>query len=372
MGVGSTKSKRAVLTVSRMLPLRPFRPLLVGLLLLLLMLMATTRDVSATFSASVTNSGNTLGTDTLAAPTGLSATQTCSGSTIQASLGWTATSSAWADGYVWQRTLGGVADGSAVTVAGQATVSSTDSSSLSANTTYGYQLRATRNNWLSTAATTTLATTTCVPPPSIPGASSAMTSSTSSLTISKPGSVAVGDLLVAYVATHSGFTMTPPAGWTSIRSDWNGDTWIQGYLWWKIAAAGDTGAGSYTWSISGPHEDMLGTILRITGADATTPINASAANGQGAGTVTSSITAPGVTTTVANTLMITFSSTLGAANSYTPPAGMTERVDTSAGWGSEEIAYESISAAGATGTRTIGITNLGSVHGLAQTIAVRP
>jgi hypothetical protein len=117
---------------------------------------------------------------------------------------------------------------------------------------------------------------------------------------------------------------------------------------------------------------MLGSILRITGANATTPINASAANGQGAGTVTSSITAPGVTTTVASTLMITFCSTLGAGNSHTPPAGMTEHVDTSASFGSDGVASEPISAAGATGTRTVSITNLGSVHGLAQTVAVRP
>jgi hypothetical protein len=137
MGVCSTKSNRAVLTVSRMLPLRPFRPLLFGLLVLLLTMVATTPDVSATFSASAANSGNSFGTDTLAAPTGLTAAQTCSGSTIHASLAWTATSSAWADGYVWQRTLGGANDGSAVTVAGQATVSSADNSSLSANTTYG-------------------------------------------------------------------------------------------------------------------------------------------------------------------------------------------------------------------------------------------
>jgi hypothetical protein len=117
---------------------------------------------------------------------------------------------------------------------------------------------------------------------------------------------------------------------------------------------------------------MQGSILRITGANASTPINASAVNGQGGGTVTTSITAPGVTTTVASTLMISFCSTLGAGNSYTPPAGMTELVDANASFASEDVASEPISAAGATGTRTVNITNLGSVHGLAQTIAVRP
>jgi hypothetical protein len=369
---GSTKSNRTGLTLSRMRPRRPFRLLLVGLLPLMLMTMFTTTNVSATFNSTTTNPSNSFSANTLAAPTGLTATQSCSGSTINASLAWTATSSTWADGYVWQRTLGGAADGSAVTVSGQATTSSTDTSSLSASTAYGYELRATRNSWLSSAATTTLTTTTCVAPPQVASVSSTLTSNTTSLVLAKPANVAVGDLLVAYVDTHSGFSMTPPAGWTSIRSDWNGDNWSQGYLWWKIAAAGDTGSGSYTFSISGPHEDMLGSILRITGANASTPINASAANGQGGGTVTSSITAPGVTTTVVSTLMITFCSTLGAANSYTPPGSMTEHVDASASLGSEDVASEVISAAGATGTRTFTITNLGSVHGLAQTIAVRP
>jgi hypothetical protein len=68
IGVCSTTSNRAVLTVSRMLPLRPFRPLLFGVFLLLLVTVATTPDVSATFSASAANSGNSFGTDTLAAP----------------------------------------------------------------------------------------------------------------------------------------------------------------------------------------------------------------------------------------------------------------------------------------------------------------
>jgi hypothetical protein len=334
------------------------------------LLVAGAHPSTAGFTGATSNPASTFTADTLAAPTGLSVGQTCAGGTINAALSWTPTTSTAATGYSWQRTTGGVA-GPATAVADRTTSATTDSTALAPSTTYQYQLQATAGSWRSAAAGATLTTTSCAQAqPQVADATSSSTAAAGSLiSINRPASAVPGDLLVVFVSDAGTTAVTPDqAGWTLIRTDQSHNAWITQGLWYRWAGAGDP--ATYSFTKSNPKADMVAAMLRITGANTTNPVDVSAGNSQG-GTVSTTITAPSVTTTVANTLLLTFASTTDG-NTYTPAAGMTEQVDyTSGRWMSEQVATQAIAAAGATGTRTITINNIGNVYAVASTLAIR-
>jgi hypothetical protein len=336
---------------------------------LVVLLVVTGGPAAAAFTGHTTNSTSTFTAAVLAAPTSLTATQNCTAGSITAALGWTPTASTWADGYAWTRTTGGVTSSPAA-VSGQPTATATDSTSLTAATTYQYALRATAGAWRSTAATAALTTTSCGGVTVADITSGNTSAAAYTIGIPRPASTASGDLLIAMVADAGTVAVTPDqAGWTAIRTDQSHNEWMTQALWYRWAGASEP--ANYTFTKPNPKADMIGAIVRITGANVTSPIDAHAGNGQG-GTVSTAITAPSVTTTVANTLLLTFASTTGA-NTYTPAAGMTERLDFTIGkWASEQVASEAIAATGATGQRSITISDVGNVYAVAQSIAIRP
>jgi hypothetical protein len=120
----------------------------------------------------------------------------------------------------------------------------------------------------------------------------------SSLVINKPAGTAVGDLLIAAVATDGNHatTLAPPAGWTAVEVSQQGGAVTFG-VWWKLAGASE--AADYTFSWSGG-EKAYGMVMRFTGHDPVNPIHVSANTG---GT-SASPTAPGVTTTVPDTMIL--------------------------------------------------------------------
>jgi hypothetical protein len=75
-------------------------------------------------------------------------------------------------------------------------------------------------------------------PPAAPGtyrsASSAATTPVTSHTVSKPSGVTTNDVLVAAITVRGNATITPPAGWTSVRSDASGTT-IKQEVFRKVA-----------------------------------------------------------------------------------------------------------------------------------------
>ncbi len=322
--------------------------------------------VHAAFTAQTHNPANTFTADVLAAPTGLSVTRSCSGGAMGAVLSWTPTASTWADGYTWQRTSGGVTVGP-TTVVGQASNGTVDAGPLTVATTYQYELRATAAQWRSAAAATAITPSACL---AVAGATSTTTiAAANTISVPTPAGVTSGELLIAYVA-DAGTVPTVPdqAGWTAIRTDYSHNDWITQALWYRWAGAGEP--ASYTFTKSNPKADMFASMLRISGANATTPIDASAGDSQG-GPASTTIVAPSVTTAAAGTLLLTFASTTDM-NTYTPAAGMTEHVDANDGkWVSAQVASQHIAAAGATGTRTITISNEGNVYAVASTIALR-
>jgi len=194
-----------------------------------------------------------------------------------------------------------------------------------------------------------------------------------SLTIATNAATEVGDFLVASVAVQpSGVTITPPPGWTAqtptVQASANSS---RQQIFYRLA---DTaGAVAYTWTFSAGHGGAVGGIAAYANVDTTTPIDAFGGNTTPSGT---NHTANAITTTVANTRLVGAYS-FASAQTWTPPGGMTERVDIAslvtgqASGISLEMADVALGAAGSTGNQTA--TAAGNADaGVAHLIALRP
>jgi len=114
--------------------------------------------------------------------------------------------------------------------------------------------------------------------------------SVGSVVIPKPTGLALKDLMIAQIGVLSG--VTPPAGWTSLRTDGNSK------LYYKLADSADVAATDFTFTGGG---DIDGSILRIGGYRVSDIITAS--NGA-TGTNTTQSTS-GITP-AANSLLLIF------------------------------------------------------------------
>jgi hypothetical protein len=198
------------------------------------------------------------------------------------------------------------------------------------------------------------------------------------VTITKPAGTAEGDLLIAHIAVHDTATagdgaLTPPSGWTqqehTNHSEAGGS--IVAGIWTKIAEASEP--ADYTWTQSGTTGLPVGAIIRITGPGL---IDVKATNtGNVPAGSTGPFTAPDVTTTKTNTLLLRF---LGAEGlepqSASPPAGHTELYDTGIGFLPRALvtmAHKVQALAGAVGTA--GFTISGTINRnnyIAYTVAI--
>ena len=167
------------------------------------------------------------------------------------------------------------------------------------------------------------------------------------LRVPRPALTAPGDFMVAAIAVQpSSAALTAPAGWTQVRRiDNPGPTSNSLVIYRKFAVAGEP--VNYMWQVSGATA-VVGGIQSFVGVDPTTPVDAEA----GQATPSSlTHTAPSVTTTVANTMLVAHF-TFASASSWTPPpasggdAAMTESYD---------VASQAAGAAGQTveGTRVV-------------------
>src|SRR2546428_2933056 len=108
---------------------------------------------------------------------------------------------------------------------------------------------------------------------------------------------------------------------------------------------------------------MTGAIVSYSGVDTTTPINVE--NGQATAASTTHST-PSITTTVANCRLVTSFARAGTGT-WTPPAGMTERSDSTAqavALGVDDLLQASAGAPG-TKTATASVSKVGATHILA-------
>lgn len=187
------------------------------------------------------------------------------------------------------------------------------------------------------------------------------TSTATGLTITAPSSATSGDLLVMALATSATRAVTA-TGWTSIGSVAN-TLGFEVEMWWRT----HDGSGSYSVSWSGACA-VVGTIVLVTGADTASPIDVSATYNSGFTSATAQ-TAPTVTTTVADTLLLNFYSNIAGAT-YTPASSQTEVSDVLVSGISAELTKLAVASTGATGTKTS--TASGSGQWASMSVAIKP
>lgn len=194
----------------------------------------------------------------------------------------------------------------------------------------------------------------------------------SSLTINKPAGTVAGDVMIAAVAsTPATIAITPPSGWTLIQSQpqtTNTASVLSTY--YRVAGAAEP--TSYTWVLTSGHGGAVGGILSYSGVDNAAPIDASA---KAATPRSLNHAAPSVTSSVTGDMLVTVHE-YTSSRSWTPPPGMTERVDrASAGGSSAGITLEMnellLGVPSASGTKTAR-ASANSDAGATVSIALRP
>ncbi len=198
-------------------------------------------------------------------------------------------------------------------------------------------------------------------PPSFINAASAVKSG-GNVTVSVPSGTLDNDVMVAIVVSAAIDLDTPPSGWT-LREQQTG-TQPTFAVWTRVASSEPA---SYTWS--GANADV-GAILTFRGVSTANPFDIDGAAGP---TTSTAATAPSITTSNANAMVIAMQCVNDAAAPTTPPSGMTERVDESAGGGnnfSMSVATVLQAAAGASGAKAFGAYGF-SATWRAYTMALR-
>ncbi|MFP2906463.1 cell wall anchor protein [Pyxidicoccus sp. 3LFB2] len=152
--------------------------------------------------------------------------------------------------------------------------------------------------------------------------------SITSLSIAKPAGTVQGDVLLARIINRNNVAavLTPPAGWTVLRSDQSASQ-IKSWVVYKVAGAAEPASYAFTIDLA---SYMAASISAFSGVDPANPIDAQ--NGQKNGTTADFIT-PAITTTSANGVAVWFGSQIwtGAAcpaSPIVPPTGFTEAFDT--------------------------------------------
>ena len=184
--------------------------------------------------------------------------------------------------------------------------------------------------------------------------------------VTKPSGTKSGDVLIVGLMYEKGSTttVTSPAGWTLIRKTNQGNN-IGMVTYYKVA--GSSEPFSYTFALSSSPKWSIG-ISRIIGADAGNPIDTHSGNSGGQ---SSNVTAPSITTSSCNTLVLTFYTRKRDAT-WTAPVGTTEVYDypnTQQGLTSNMMAYYIQSDKGATGNKIA--TASVSDYWVAQQIAIK-
>ncbi|MFW2390532.1 MAG: DUF4215 domain-containing protein [Polyangiales bacterium] len=193
-----------------------------------------------------------------------------------------------------------------------------------------------------------------------------------SLAVPVPAGVTEGDLLIAQIGYNAAGTITPPAGWNLIDVTTNPSKPIMQGLYWRAASASEP--THYDFGLtSGKDDTAVGAIAVYRGIDLTDPIDAVGAQTDSGST---EVVAPSITTTTANTTLISFFSVRDDGTVTSPP-GTTERWDVNSAAGVGAIGETLLAAAdevfatiGDTGARIASAQN--SDGSVAHLVALRP
>jgi len=192
------------------------------------------------------------------------------------------------------------------------------------------------------------------------------TASATSITVSVPSGVSNGNVMLAQIGFKGGnsVTVTDPSGWTFIRQENGNSTGIGVRLYYRVASSEPA---SYKWTFSASEAATAG-IAAYSGVSTTNPIDAS--SGAGSSANGTSITAPAVTTTAPNDMVVGFFST-GKNQVITQPSGMTEHWDVTPGSAIESETADVLQAsAGSSGSKTATVS--GSASWVGQLVALLP
>jgi hypothetical protein len=193
------------------------------------------------------------------------------------------------------------------------------------------------------------------------------TKDTTTLTINKPSGLATGDLMIAGLDVIGTPTITPPAGWTAVHTDTNG-TRMRQEIFYRVA--GSSEPKSYSWRFS-TKGSTAAIILAYRGAATTAPV-IDASSGQ-ANPTSTSIGAPGVTTTGQDSVIVGFFGMAGSSL-ITPPTGTIERAEISQNGAPNRIVLEAadeiLALVGDSGPRAA--TGTQAQPSVGQLVAIRP
>ena len=148
------------------------------------------------------------------------------------------------------------------------------------------------------------------------------TADVSSITITKPTGLALGDLLIACIATYDGDnrTHTTPAGW-SVGTQTTSQL-VKTTIFYKEAESADVSASNFTFNMSANTGFISGVLVRITGHVPVTPItvgesDAANVSAQSSYSPTTSITPD----TEENSILLMSFALLASAPGGTPTMG---------------------------------------------------
>ena len=188
-------------------------------------------------------------------------------------------------------------------------------------------------------------------------ATTAVSASANSLVVDKPNGVVENDIMlsVAYKNGATG-TITPPAGWVDIYDDLIGQISGVMSLYYKIA--GGSEPSNYTFNFSDTTRVRVA-IAAFSNVDTSAPIND---NDFTKGLVGTHLVGPDLSTNAVNCMYVLMAIIdQNIVVSGTPPVGMTEFLDVD-GNAPTYIGYELLPDIGATGIKTVTITNTTATH----------
>ena len=201
-----------------------------------------------------------------------------------------------------------------------------------------------------------------------------------SLTLAYPAGLAQDDVLIAHIAVRGDRTLTPPAGWTLINRSartsggghgggHSGSDGITQAVYWKRAGASNPASAS--WSFSGS-DRTAGAMAAYRDVDPVAPVSVFSVRTNPGST---SVTADSVTPGVSGTRLIGLYALANGNATFSPPAGMAERVEDATGAGPNGVAVELADEAYAGGTAATGTrvaTASSSAESIAHLVALQP
>jgi hypothetical protein len=182
---------------------------------------------------------------------------------------------------------------------------------------------------------------------------------TRAISLTKPVGVRAGDLLLATVAVEgdpASVTVSPspappasptPTDWRLARREPQGTNMFLA-IYYKTATLADESAVSYPFTLNNDKKWSAG-LMHIKGQDLTTPIVAQ--SGSSSATASTSLTAPTVTTTAANQLVLAVYMVKKSVNITTTVTGMTRKYQAQADPPTHALFSYTQASAGATGSK---------------------